>query len=413
MKEKLLLNELVENVLKEMKNLNYAKNTLTLYKNFYKRILNFANQRDIVYFSEKFGQDFLKVEYNCNAYYSDKPLPAKFKAPIRMIRVLADYQLHGIILRRVIKKKGYVKPKQFEKVLIAYEKECKNNEYSLRGMRTRLQRLYFFINYLDEINIKDVTEINGKIISNYIKTIYGNHEKSINAIITTLRVFLKFLYTNKFITKDISLLVPKQNKYYYPPIPSVWKKDQVMKMLKSIDRGNPTGKRDYAILLLVTRLGIRVGDIITLKLSDLDFNKKIIIINQSKNKTKNTLPILKDIGWAIIDYLKNARPMSDLPYLFLRMKAPYKAFGKNANLYYIITKYTRKSGIKIPKGNRRGMHSLRHTLASSLLEQGSSLNMIANVLGHMSTKSTKEYLNIGFEDLRKCALEIDEVMKNE
>lgn len=411
MNKKVLLSELIENVLKEMEIMNYSVNTKTSYKNFYKRVLTFANENDIKYFSEKFRKDFLLSEYNCKIYYSDKPLPKKFKSPIRMIKVLSDYQLHGIILPRVIKRKGYIKPKQFEKVLIAYEKECENNEYSLRGMRTRLQRLYFFIDYLNTVNVKDVNEIDGKIISDYIKTIYGNHEKSINSIITTLRVFLKFLYSNNFISKDISLLVPKQNKYYYPPIPSVWKKDDVKKMLTSVDRGNPTGKRDYAILILVTRLGIRVGDIITLELSDLNFNEKIICIEQSKNKKVTMYPILQDIGWALIDYLKNARPISDSPYVFLRMNAPYQAFGKNANLHYIITKYTRKAKIKIPKGNRKGMHSLRHTLAGALLEQGTSLNMIANVLGHMNMKSTAVYLNIGFEDLRKCALELDEVTK--
>ena len=130
-------------------------------------------------------------------------------------------------------------------------------------------------------------------------------------------------------------------------------------MLEGIDRGNPTGKRDYAILLLVARLGIRVGDIKSLKLSDLDWRSKTIKIRQDKTKNTVTYPILSDIGWALIDYLKNARPASNSPFVFIRMNAPHEAFGENASFHNIITKYTRRSGITVPRGKRHGLHSLR------------------------------------------------------
>jgi site-specific recombinase XerD len=94
------------------------------------------------------------------------------------------------------------------------------------------------------------------------------------------------------------------------------------------------------------------------------------------------------------------------------MKAPYEAFGKDANLHNIITKYTRNSGISIPRGNRHGLHSLRHTLASTLLENGASLYLISEVLGHINSKSTRIYLQTGIEELRKCALDPEEVFQN-
>jgi len=142
----------------------------------------------------------------------------------------------------------------------------------------------------------------------------------------------------------------------------------------------------------VARLGIRVGDIKGLKLSDIKWQLKTIEIKQ--NKTKNTViyPILNDVGWALIEYLKHARPISDSSYVFIRMNAPYEAFGKDANLYSIISKYTRLAGIKIPRGKRHGLHSLRHTLASALLEQGTPLPLISEILGHYTSKSTAIYL---------------------
>ncbi|MFW5988467.1 MAG: site-specific integrase, partial [bacterium] len=363
--------------------------------------------------SEELGRNFLKEKYNYDINYYVESMPKGLKDPIRKIRVLGDYQLHGVIVRRIIKKPEYIKPEQFKKELVAYEQECIKNEYSIRGLRTRMQRLYFFIGYLDAKNVQNVNEITGETISDYIKTIYGNHEKSMASILTTLRVFLKFLYLNSYTEKDLSEKVPSQNKYYYPAIPSTWEKDEVIKLLDNIDKGNPTGKRDYAILLLVAKLGIRVGDIINLKLNDLDWKNHQIIIKQSKTKNITNYPILNDIGWALIDYLKNGRPISDSPHLFLRHNAPFERFGKDANLHNIISKHTRKAGIKVPRGKKHGLHSLRHALASTLLEQGTPLPVISEVLGHINSRSAEIYLQVGIDGLRKCALDPEEVMKNE
>jgi len=402
---------LVSKVLSELERLNYAYNTLCGYRAFYKRVIAFAKEKDEIYFSEALGRKFLKEKYNCTVDYYKYAMPKGHKSHIRRIRVLGDYQLHGVIIRRIVKKKGYIKPLQFETELVAYEKECEVNEYSKRGLRTRMQRLFFFIDYLDSRSVLKSNDINGEIISDYVKTIYKNHEKSIASILTTLRVYLRFLYYNQYTAEDLSLKVPKQNKYYYPPVPSVWEKQDVMRMLNSIDRGNPTGKRDYAILLLVTKLGIRAGDIKSLELSDLNWQSEIIEVRQNKTKNTVTYPILKDIGWALIDYLKNGRPTSNSPFVFIRMNAPYEAFGKDANLHNIITKYTRLSGISVPRDKRQGLHSLRHTLASTLLEQGTPLPVISEILGHINSKSTNVYLHTDVEGLRKCAIDPEEVLK--
>jgi len=409
MKTKLPIEELAAKVLAELERLNYAYNTICGFRAFFKRVVSFAREKNEPYFSEKLGRDFLKEKYGCTIDYYTQTIPKSFKAPIRAIRILGDFQLHGIIVRRMVKKTAYVKPSQFKKELTAYEKYCSDNDYSKRGLRTRMQRLYFFIDYLDSRKVQSVCGIDSEIISDYVKTICHHHEKSMASILTTLRMFLKFLYLNKYTETDLSLKVPKHTRYYYPPVPSVWERPDVLRMLKIIDRANPAGKRDYAILLMVTRLGIRVGDIKSLQLSHLNWDKKIIEITQDKTKGKATYPILSDIGWALIDYLKNSRPQTDSPFVFVRLKAPFKAFGKDANLHNIITKYRIKAGITITRGKRHGLHSLRHTLASNLLESGATLIMISEVLGHVNSKSAGIYLHTGIEGLRQCALDPEEV----
>ena len=412
MEQKKPIEVLAAEVIEELKQLNYAYNTICGVRASFNRICAFARARGESYFSENLGKEYLKERYGCVADYYLESFPQKAKPAIRSIRLLGDYQLHGVIIRRIVKRKGYIKPLQFKEVLEAYEKECESNEYSIRGMRSRLQRLFFFVDYLSLRRIMDVAEITPEIISDYVISISPKHEKSMAAILTTLRVFLRFLYLNGNAETDLSLIVPKQKRYRYPAVPSTWDPVEVKLMLDSIDRGSPLGKRDYAILIFVARLGMRAGDIKALKLSDFNWVKKTITITQKKTKNEVTYPILHDVGWALIDYLKNARPICDVPYLFVRLHAPFEAFGKDANLHNIITKYTRLAGITVPPGKRHGLHSLRHSLASVLLEQGASLVVISEILGHVDSRSTSVYLHTDLKGLKACALDPEEVFLN-
>ncbi|MGP4073297.1 site-specific integrase [Piscibacillus sp. B03] len=169
-------------------------------------MIAFAKERNEIYFSEVLGRDFLSEKYNCTIDYYKEVMPKGLKGPIRRIKVLGDYQLHRVIIRRIVKKSGYIKPEQFKAELTAYERECENNEYSKRGLRTRMQRLFFFIDYLDNRNVQNSNEITAEMISDYVKTIYRYHEKSIASILTTLRVYLRFLYLNQYTSEDLSII---------------------------------------------------------------------------------------------------------------------------------------------------------------------------------------------------------------
>ena len=143
METKLTINELVDKVLAELERLNYSYSSLCGFRAFYKRVIAFANEKEELYFSEELGRAFLREKYNCTVNYYTEVMPKSYRGSIRRIRILGDYQLHGVIIRRIVKKPGYAKPPQFKKELTAYERECENNDYSKRGLRTRMQRLFF------------------------------------------------------------------------------------------------------------------------------------------------------------------------------------------------------------------------------------------------------------------------------
>ena len=137
--------------------------------------------------------------------------------------------------------------------------------------------------------------------------------------------------------RDLSPSVPNPKPCYAPELPSTWTADEVSRLTDGIDRGNPTGKRDYAMLLMVARLGLRASDIKSMLISDVDWSARTISITQHKTGVPLELPLLDDIGWAVIDYLREGRPKAaTCPQLFVRQVAPFDAFGATANLTNIL-----------------------------------------------------------------------------
>jgi integrase len=182
----------------------------------------------------------------------------------------------------------------------------------------------------------------------------------------------------------------------------------VAKILDAVDRGNPCGKRDYAIILLVTRLGLRGIDVKRLEFSDFDWPGNRLSVAQAKTGNRIWLPLLKDVGWAVIDYVRNGRPASDCPQVFLRHTAPIGPFSDQEHLHQMLVKYARAAHVPVSDKRRRGMHSLRHTLATRLMEDGTPVEQIADILGHQSVASTGVYLKSSLGLLSRCALDPDE-----
>lgn len=165
-------------------------------------------------------------------------------------------------------------------------------------------------------------------------------------------------------------------------------------------------------MLLAVRLGLRVSDIRGLKLYNLNWSRKTISLTMQKTKQPLELPLLDDIGWAIIDYLKNGRPETKCARVFVRHKAPFDSFGENESFYRELHRYMVKAGLEIPLGLHCGLHSLRSTLARNMLEAKVPLPVISEALGHQSIQTTSIYLKIDLNGLQKCALDPEEVFQS-
>jgi integrase len=207
------------------------------------------------------------------------------------------------------------------------------------------------------------------------------------------------------VSDDLSPHVPKVRVPRDARIPTVWSPDDVEAILKAVDRSSPKGKRDYAILLLACRLGLRVGDIRGLRLDNIRWDENRIELAQSKTEVTLALPLTEEVGEALIDYLQHGRPLTSYREVFLRLKAPIAPFAGNNNLHHIITFYRQRAGIALPPQGCKGMHSLRHSVATRLLEAGTPLEVIASVMGHLSLESTQIYTKVDIHALRTAALD--------
>jgi len=222
-----------------------------------------------------------------------------------------------------------------------------------------------------------------------------------------VRRFLRYLFEMNLTKTDLSIPLFYIKSHRKEKIPSVYDTEEIRKMDAAIEKSSPVGKRDYAIFLLASRLGLRASDICSLQFRDLDWDRNVINIIQCKTKKEIELPLLGVIGEAIIDYIRNSRPKSESKTIFLTANAPYTTISV-PGLSNIVSHIIYKSGIDT-KTRRHGAHCLRHSLATQLLEQGTKLPVISDTLGHSNSQSTMIYLSVDINGLLRCSLDVPSV----
>jgi len=221
-------------------------------------------------------------------------------------------------------------------------------------------------------------------------------------VLSALRSFLAFIAEVKLTPTDLTCAVPSSRSRKTTIIPTITPGEE-QSLLAIIDRETARGKRDYAIILLALCTGLRAIDIANLQFENLKWRTNTIEIIQQKTGRMLLLPLLADVGNAIIDYLLHSRPSSKVPYVFIRSHAPYTRFS-SVSFYNIVSDYMKKVGIRQNDGDQRGLHCFRHSAAARLLAVETPLPVISTILGHADKNSTRTYLSTDLEHLRSCAL---------
>jgi integrase/recombinase XerD len=407
MEENQKLSDIIVGVTQILRNKQYKEACIKKFNHSWAHLKNYMNEAGIIYYNKDIGEAHLKKRLG-NIPYRD--LKKGKKDIVRHIQVLSDYQERGTILKHRLRVPEITYSGELGIAFngfIDYSIAIKRSKSSIQKYKERINTLYLDL----QQSGLNITDISSSYMIQYLSRLNStNREVSRNNILMTIRVFFRYLCAESLLQnnrKEYWMSMLKGRSTRQPKIPSVYSRDEVERLINAVDRGNPQGKRDFAMILLAARYGLRVSDIIGLRHCNLDWTNNRIVLLQQKTGKRIELPLSEEVGNALIDYLKFGRPDINEPYVFITAIAPY---GKltGGGMCRVITDYMRLADIGFQE-RRHGPHALRHSLASNLLGLNEPMPVISEILGHVSTESTMIYLRVDFNQLKQCTLEVPHV----
>lgn len=378
-----------DQLISELKERNYTRGTIQLYTEHVNQILRYMAANNVKVYTGQIADEFYR-EVVGPRNYSEKT--RRFYRTV--IRRLNDLYLgNGFVVS--VPRKDLTLPESFRPVAAAYLDYCVKNGNSPFTLKAKERALHFFVTGLEQLGCRSFSELTAQFVSN-ASILIKNKE-----FYPELRDFMRYLNVSGYTDLDFSTLVPKYRRGFR--IPTTYTSEEISKVEQAVDTSVPPGKRDLAIILLASRLGIRAGDIAAMKLSNLDFDHDRICFVQGKTGNCSDLYMLPEIKAALLDYLRDERPASPSESVFLKTLAPHDEISYSV-VSFAVKKHMQRSGIDF-SGKKHGPHSLRSSLATSMVNDGIDYDSIRKVLGHESGNAIKHYARVDAAMLRRCALE--------
>ena len=222
---------------------------------------------------------------------------------------------------------------------------------------------------------------------------------TLHGVVAALRSYLTFLHLRGEVRTDLASGIPAVACWRLSTVPKYLKPAEVEQLLNSCDQSTARGQRDYAILLLLARLGLRAGELVAMRLDDLHWDSGEMLV-RGKGQRYDRLPIPKDVGKALAAYLRKGRPQCQTRHVFVRINAPHREFGGSYAISAIVQQAMDRIGLQPPC---KGAHVLRHSLATHLLQRGASLAEIGEVLRHRNPITTELYSKVDLKALHALA----------
>lgn len=384
-----------------LRDLGRAKESIRIYLWAWNRFGRYMDENKIGEYSENVVSKYIETTYgqseisNLTHYQRDH---------LRHCLCLIRFYETGEMPIYIDRKPEYEITDAFRPVIDEYLEHKKSMRVSEITLKQHRWHLYQFSEYLTSRGLTSLSLLSPLELMYYASDIFKDEPASKNQSLIVVRRFLVYCYDKGYIKRRLSEVVPKDNYRQQAKLPSVYTKDEVRQILDSIDRSATIGKRNYAILLLAVRLGMRASDISALEFNHLNWNTNQISFTQMKTGRAALLPLPSDVGEGIINYIKDGRPVSDNNRIFLSPRYPHHPID-SAAISHLTRKIIASSGVRI--GNRKsGPHAMRHSMANFMINEGTAIPIIAEVLGHASVQTSMNYLRIDVESMRQCATEV-------
>ena len=390
-----------------------AESTLRHYQAVLDRFVVFLAERETDSASEQVCLDFIANQTgvrlgSLRESATDSDVQAVRRPVVLMADALAGRAVE--VDRSVIPAKDNC-PVRFRPLRDDYLASCNRRHNAEATVVAKDKAVSRFLAYLEEVSVGDLAALDVRDLSGFLLRQRRLRRKTIASMRSCLADFLDFLASAGRTPCSLADRLPPQKHVRHESEPHLWSADEVRRTLAVIDRQSATGKRDYAMILATARLGLRISDLRHLELGDLDWRSKQIRIVQHKTGRPLSLPLLDDVGWAVIDYVRGGRPGTACPKVFVKHRYPFDTFGCASSIASRLSRYAARAGIDFPPGEVCGMHSLRGALAVAMIGNGAPIAVVSAVLGHTSVDTTQAYyLRFDTERLRHCALDVEDLI---
>jgi len=290
-----------------------------------------------------------------------------------------------------------------EELVCGFDSHLQHVAGLMPGTRTQyLRHATLFVKAVFGTAAFDVAKVTPQAIADFVREQAAKLKPSACAApSTSIRVFLRFLVASHGLRAGIVGAVPTIRQWKLASLPKHLSLDEVDRTLATCDTQSPVGRRDHAILLLLTRLALRAGEVARLRLTDIDWREGEVTIHPPKSARERKLPLPNDVGQAIAEYVQNGRPKSTQPFIFLRTRAPFSPITGVSTVSGIAKRHLKLAGI-----STRGLsaHAFRHTAATRMVRRGVGFKQVADVLGHRLLETTNIYAKLDEDTLHQVAL---------
>jgi len=404
----------VSDVLSVLREAGRAEGTVRRHHDVLDRFVVFLAGRGVDAASERVCIDFIANQTgvrlgSLRESVTDRDVQAVRRPVVLMREALAGRTVE--VDRSVVPRKDGC-PARFRRLRDDYLAWCRQRGNAEATMIAKDKAVSRFLGYLDEVGVNDLGSLGVRDLSGFFVRQRGLRRKTIAAMRSSLRDFLVFSATAGKSPQGLADRLPPQKHVRHESEPHLWTAEEIRRVLAVIDRASATGKRDYAMILATARLGLRISDLRQLELGDLDWRAKQITIFQQKTSRSLSLPLLDDVGWAIIDYIAGGRPETACQKVFVKHRHPFDTFGCASSVTSRLSRHAVRAEIAFGSDEVCGMHSLRGALAVAMIGNGAPMPVVSAVLGHASSDTTQAYyLRFDVERLRHCALDVEDVLE--
>jgi integrase/recombinase XerD len=370
-------------VLAALRDAGRSEGTIRRYQAVLDRFAAFLAGRGLSTASDQACVDFIAGQTGARLRALREPVANRDVNAVRRPAVLLADALAGreiAIGRPVIEAKDGC-PARFCPLRDDYVASCRARGNAEATLVVKDKAASRFLGYLDEAGAGDLAALSVRDVSGFLLRQRGLRRKTVAGLRSALADFPGFLADEGLAPQGLAGRLPPHRHLRHESEPHLWTAEEIRRLLAVIDRQSATGKRDYAMILMTARLGLRISDLRQLGLGDLDWRAKALTIEPACTR------------------------------VFIKHRHPFDAFGCSSSVASRLSRYAARAGIEFPPGQARGMHSLRGALAVAMIGNGAPMPVISAVLGHASTDTTQAYyLRFDVERLRCCALDVEDVL---